>query len=226
MNNTRTHSWRPLIRPPPLRRPIPGAGAAPPSAEPITCHPSEGARSGQGGERRAGVAAAFPRVASNPITMYDRVAALEKEYEDVLAGLSEPSVASDQATFRQLSRRHKQLEDIVKAYRGHQEAASDLGAAKEMYAEASGDDRDLLRSEIDEAEARMAALEDELHLLLLPRDPNDEKNVIAEIRGAEGGEEANLFAKSLFEMYLRYADRKGWQVEVLGTQPSDMAGLN
>src|SRR5258708_12324382 len=95
-----------------------------------------------------------------------------------------------------------------------------------MYAEASGDDRDLLRSEIDDAEARMAALEDELHLLLLPRDPNDEKNVIVEIRGAEGGEEANLFAKSLFEMYLRYADRKGWKVEVLGTQPSDMGGLN
>ena len=158
--------------------------------------------------------------------MYDRLAALEKEYEDVLARLSEPGVASDQAAFRQLSRRHKQLEDIVRAYRGHQEAAADLGAAKEMYAEASGDDRDLLRSEIDDAESRMAALEEELHLLLLPRDPNDDKNVIVEIRGAEGGEEANLFAKSLFEMYLRYADRKGWKVEVLGTQPSEMGGLN
>jgi peptide chain release factor 1 len=158
--------------------------------------------------------------------MYDRLAALEKEYEEVLARLSEPGVASDQAVFRQLSRRHKHLEDIVKVYRKHQEASSDLGAAKEMYAEASGDDRDLLRSEIDDAESRMASLEEEIHELLLPRDPNDDKNVIVEIRGAEGGEEANLFAKSLFDMYLRYADRKGWKVEVLGTQPSDMGGLN
>jgi len=158
--------------------------------------------------------------------MFDRLAALEEEYEDVLARLSEPGVAADQTTFRQLSRRHKQLESLVKPYRQHEQAAADLAAAKEMYAEASGDDRELLRSEIDDAESRMAALEQQLHELLLPRDPNDDKNVIVEIRGAEGGEEANLFAKDLFEMYLRYADRKGWKVEVLGTNPSDMGGLN
>ena len=158
--------------------------------------------------------------------MYDRLAELEKEYEDVLARLSEPDVASDQAKFRQLSRRHKQLEAIVNAYRQHQQAASDLAAAKDMFADANASDRELMRAEIDDAEARMASLEEELHLLLLPRDPNDDRNVIVEIRGAEGGEEANLFAKDLFEMYLRYAERMGWKVEVLGTNPSDMGGLN
>ncbi|HWW54964.1 MAG TPA: peptide chain release factor 1 [Acidimicrobiales bacterium] len=158
--------------------------------------------------------------------MYDRLAELEKEYEDVLARLSEPDAASDQATFRRLSRRHKQLEAIVSAYRQHQQAASDLAAAKDMFADANASDRELMRAEIDDAEARMASLEEELHLLLLPRDPNDDRNVIVEIRGAEGGEEANLFAKDLFEMYLRYAERMGWKVEVLGTNPSDMGGLN
>jgi peptide chain release factor 1 len=135
-------------------------------------------------------------------------------------------VASNQAEFRALSRRHKHLEAIDSAYRRHQQAASDLAAAKEMYADANASDRELMRVEIEDAEGRMALAEEELRLLLLPRDPNDDRNVIVEIRGAEGGEEANLFAKDLFEMYVRYAERKGWKVEVLGTNPSDMGGLN
>jgi peptide chain release factor 1 len=158
--------------------------------------------------------------------MFERLALLEQEYADVLARLSDPKVAADQRAFRELSRRHKQLEVIVTAYRQYQKAADDLAAAKEMYAEAGADDRELLRSEIDTAEADMARLEEELKVLLLPRDPNDDKNVIVEIRGAEGGEEANLFAKDLYEMYSRYAERRGWKLEVLGSDPSDMGGFN
>ena len=158
--------------------------------------------------------------------MFERLATLENEYEEVVARLSEPGVASDQRAFRDLSRRHKQLEAIVFAYRAHQRAASDLATAKEMYPDAGGEDREMLRDEIEGATQRMAALEDELRVLLLPHDPNDDKNVIVEIRGAEGGEEANLFAKDLFEMYMRYAERMGWKVEMLGSDVSDMGGFN
>jgi peptide chain release factor 1 len=158
--------------------------------------------------------------------VFDRLAALEEEYEDVLRRLSEPNVAADQRAFRDLSRRRKQLESIVGAYRSHKRAAADLTAAKDLYADARGEEREMLRSEMDGAELRMAELEDELRVLLLPRDPNDDKNVIVEIRGAEGGEEANLFAKDLFEMYQRYAERMGWKLEVLGADVSDMGGFN
>ena len=107
-----------------------------------------------------------------------------------------------------------------------QQATEDLGAARELAAESIGDERDLARAEIDGAEKRIGALEDELRTLLLPKDPNDGRNVIVEIRGAEGGEEANLFAKDLFDMYQRYADRRGWRVEVLDARPSDLGGID
>jgi peptide chain release factor 1 len=156
----------------------------------------------------------------------ERLAGLETEYEGVLKQLSDPAVISDQRRLRDVSRRHKQLEPIVTAYREYQGADGDLRTAREMFAEADADGRDLLRSEIDDAEARLAELDDKLKLLLLPRDPNDGKNVILEIRGAEGGEEANLFAKDLYEMYVRFVERRGLKVEVLGADPSDMGGYN
>ncbi|HVM63473.1 MAG TPA: peptide chain release factor 1 [Acidimicrobiales bacterium] len=158
--------------------------------------------------------------------MFERLALLEQEYEDVLRRLSDPAVASDQRAFRDLSRRHKQLEGIVSAYRRYLQAAGDLAAAKEMYGDADADERELLRGEMEGAERTMATLEEELKVLLLPRDPNDDKNVIVEIRGAEGGEEANLFARDLFEMYSRYAERQAWKLEVLGSDASSMGGFN
>ena len=158
--------------------------------------------------------------------MFDRLDSLEQEYEEVLERLGDPDVASDQKRFRDLSRRHKQLETIVVAFRAYREAAGDLAAAKEMYADAGAEDREMLRTEIETAETDMARLDEELKLLLLPRDPNDDKNVIVEIRGAEGGEEANLFARDLYEMYGRYAERYRWKLEILNSDPSDMGGFN
>ncbi|HET9732398.1 MAG TPA: peptide chain release factor 1 [Acidimicrobiales bacterium] len=158
--------------------------------------------------------------------VYERLDELENEYGEVLAQLSDPAVAADPRRLRDLSRRHKELEQVVNAYRDLRDARGDLAAAREMYSDASQDDRELLRSEIDEADARIETLDARLKDLLLPRDPNDAKDVIVEIRGAEGGEEANLFAKDLFEMYSRYADRMGWKLEVLGSDPSDMGGFN
>ncbi len=158
--------------------------------------------------------------------MLERLAGLETEYEDVLVRLQDPNVFADQRAYVKLSKRMKELEPIVLAFREHRATSGDLEAAKEMLTESTGEDRTFLKAQIDEAEATLARLDEELKTLLLPRDPNDDRNVIVEIRGAEGGEEANLFARDLHEMYVRYAERRGWKVEVLGADPSDMGGFN
>src|SRR5438874_8251677 len=158
--------------------------------------------------------------------MLERLADLETEYDDVQARLSDPAVYSDRNASRDLGRRAKELESIIGPYREYRSAIDDLATARELLADAAGAERDEMRAEIDQAEARIAQLEDELKVLLLPRDPNDDKNVIVEIRGAEGGEEANLFAKDLYEMYTRFADRMGWKHEVLGADHSDKGGFN
>jgi peptide chain release factor 1 len=156
----------------------------------------------------------------------DRLRMLEEEYNDVETRLSAPDVASDPKVLRDLSRRHKELEAVVNAFRSYEQAQSDLEAAKDMLTDATGDDRDVMRAEVDNAEARIEALDAELKVLLLPADPNAGRNVIVEIRGAEGGEEANLWAKDLFDMYTRYADRMKWKVEVLGADASPKGGVN
>jgi peptide chain release factor 1 len=156
----------------------------------------------------------------------ERLADLEREYEDAQTRMGDPVVLHDQNELRKAGRRVKELEAVVGAYRDYQSALDDLATAKELLGDAAGDERDEMRAEIDSAEARIAQLEDDLKVLLLPKDPNDDKNVIVEIRGAEGGEEANLFAKDLYEMYSRFADRNSWKFEVLGSDPSDMGGFN
>jgi peptide chain release factor 1 len=158
--------------------------------------------------------------------MLERLQSLEEEYQTVLGRLSDPAVLTDQATLREVSRRHKALEPIVEAYHSYRRALDDLATAKEMLPDAEGEDREMLRAEVDSAEARIGSVEEELKALLLPKDANDGKNVILEIRGAEGGEEANLFAKVLFEMYLHYAERHNLKIEILGSDPSDMGGFN
>ncbi len=150
----------------------------------------------------------------------------EREYDEIVAALSEPDLLSDRKRFLDLSRRHKQLEEIVMAIRSLREASGDLEAAREMLEDAPQDERELGRAELAGAEERAERAESELRALLLPRDPNDGRNVIMTIRGAEGGEEANLFAKDLFDMYQRYADQRGWKVEVLGVQASDLGGID
>jgi peptide chain release factor 1 len=158
--------------------------------------------------------------------MLERLGDLEREFDDVEARLADPQVIADQSKYGEVARRYKELEEIVSRARDLRQATEDLQTAREMLSEASGDDREVMRAEADDAEASIARLEDELRTLLLPRDPNDDKAVIVEIRGAEGGEEANLFARDLAEMYQAYAGRMGWKCEVLGSQPSDMGGFS
>src|SRR5205823_769841 len=117
--------------------------------------------------------------------MLERLADLEQEYEDVLRKLSDPAVIGDQRALRDVSRRHKQLEPIVQRYREYRAALDQLGEAKQMLGDSSGNDREIWRSMVDESEATIERLEDELRVLLLPRDPNDDRNVIVEIREAE-----------------------------------------
>src|ERR1700678_1646801 len=151
---------------------------------------------------------------------------LEHEYEAVLAELNDPTLSSDPNRLRVVSRRFRELEEAVSSWRRLEAAGADLEAAREMVNDSAGDERELAQAEVAQAELDLARLEEELRLLLVPRDPNAGRNVIMEIRGAEGGEEANIFAKDLYEMYARYAANRGWKVEVLSSSPSERDGLN
>jgi peptide chain release factor 1 len=156
----------------------------------------------------------------------ERLGELEREFTDTEARLADPALLADQTRYQQVTRRYRELEPIVERTRELRRRQSDLDTAREMLVDASADDREMLRAEVDGAEAAIARLTDETRLLLLPKDPNDERDVIVEIRGAEGGEEANLWARDLFEMYRSFAARHGWKAEVLGADPSDMGGFN
>jgi len=156
----------------------------------------------------------------------DTLANLEDELRSVEAALAQPDVASDLTRLRDLSRRFKELSEINAAWNELKSAKEDLATAREMFNESSGDDRELWRDEVNTAEARVPGLEEALETLLLPRDPNEGRNVILEIRGAEGGEEANLFASDLAEMYRRYAALRGWKLEVVEERESDHGGLD
>ena len=156
----------------------------------------------------------------------ETLVALEEELRSVETALAQPDVASDLARLRDLSRRHKQLAEINVAWNELKGVQSDLATARDMFNESSGDDRELWRDEVNEAEAKIPELEMTLETLLLPRDPNEGRNVLLEIRGAEGGEEANLFSSDLAEMYRRYAAIRGWKLEVVEERPSDHGGLD
>ncbi len=158
--------------------------------------------------------------------MLERLEALEREFADVEALLADPQVFADNPRYTGLARRYKELEAIVSRVRELRQRTSDLVTAKDMIGELAGDDREVIRDEATDAEAAIERLTAELQVLLLPLDPNEGRNVIVEIRGAEGGEEANLFARVLFEMYRSWATRRGWEFELLAAAPSDMGGYN
>jgi peptide chain release factor 1 len=127
---------------------------------------------------------------------------------------------------RDASRRYKQQTPLVTCIREYQDVSGNADAARELMADAKGAEREQLQAELETAQSRMAELEERLKILLLPTDPNDGKNLIVEIRGAEGGEEANLFAHDLFDMYSAWAVRNGWSIEVLSLDKSPMGGIN
>jgi len=156
----------------------------------------------------------------------DRLDAVEDEFLTVEAELSDPAVLNDNGLLRQKTKRYKELTPIVTLIREHRAALEDSAAARELLEMATPDEREMMRAELHGSDAEIDRLAEEIRLLLLPRDPNDGKAVIVEIRGAEGGEEANLFARDLFDMYSGYAAQEGWKVEVLNSDVSDLGGLN
>ena len=158
--------------------------------------------------------------------MIDRLQALEDEFVSLEASLSDPDVVADQTRLRDVSRRYKDLTPVIDCVRRLRACRADVEAAGELLASAADDERDSMKAEVAEQESMLAALEEELRLLLLPKDPNDGRAVIMEIRGAEGGEEANLFAGDLYDMYRSYAAAKGWTATVLSEDRSDLGGIN
>ncbi|MCP5027436.1 MAG: peptide chain release factor 1 [Actinomycetia bacterium] len=158
--------------------------------------------------------------------MLDRLAALEREFIEVENSLADPAVIGDQTKYADVARRYRELEQIVTRSKALRGSIGDLAVGREMLSDAEGDEREILVDEIRTAESAITELEGALKVLLLPRDPNDDKNVIVEIRGAEGGEEANLFARDLFEMYQSAASARGWGFELLESRPSDMGGFS
>jgi len=149
----------------------------------------------------------------------------EHEYAEVEAQLADPAITSDQKVYAQVARRYKELGEIVTCIRNLRSARGDAEAAQEMMAASSGDEREMLAEELADAQARAEQYDADLAVLLIPKDPNDDKPVIVEIRGAEGGEEANLFARDLYDMYQSYSSNMSWRSQVLEAQESDMGGF-
>lgn len=158
--------------------------------------------------------------------MLDRLDALEREYLDLQARLGDPELIADQQRYADAARRYRELEEIVDVGSELRARTGDLETARELARESEGEDKELFRSEAVETESDVERLTEKLKFLLLPKDPNEGRNVIVEIRGAEGGEEANLFARDLFQMYEAFAGRMGWKLEVMNTDHSDMGGYN
>lgn len=147
------------------------------------------------------------------------------EYEEVATRLSDPAVIADKKEFTDLSKRFKALESLVEVSKEIESIKEDIDTAKLLITGADPQDRELMRVELEDLQIKLENSEKRLSMLLVPADPNDGKNVIVSIRGAEGGEEANLFARVLLEMYLRWVDAKKWKVELLSDVASERGGV-
>ncbi|MCA9677472.1 MAG: peptide chain release factor 1 [Kofleriaceae bacterium] len=156
----------------------------------------------------------------------DRMTSLERRHEEVAALLAEPDVISQRAEFLRLSREHAELDPLVAAWRDYQKLLGDLGQAKQLLeTEPDAEMRELARDDLKALDERRVQLEQDLKILLLPRDPNDGKDVILEIRAGTGGDEAALFAGDLFRMYARYAERMGWRIEPMSASEGASGGF-
>lgn len=150
---------------------------------------------------------------------------LVERYEEVQHLLGDPGVIGDQNKFRALSKEYSQLEEVTKCFQAYQQAQEDLAAAEEMAQEDDAEMREMAQEEINEAKAAIERLEAELQILLIPKDPNDDRNCFLEIRAGAGGDEAGIFAGDLFRMYSRFAEKKGWKIEVISSNVSEQGGF-
>ncbi len=158
--------------------------------------------------------------------MLDRLQVLADRYEKLSELLCDPDVVNDSARLRTYAKEQSDLNEAYQAYLEYKSVMEQLDGAKAMLEEKLDDEmRDMVKMELEELTERQQELEERIRVLLLPKDPNDDKNVIVEIRGAAGGEEANLFAAELYRMYAKYADSQGWRTELLEASVSDLGGF-
>ena len=158
--------------------------------------------------------------------MFEKLQAIEERYEELERQISDPDIIARQDEWRKLTKEHARLTEIVTAYRDYKKVEADLREAKELLADSSDEELNrFLKEEISDNTEKKEKLAERLRILLLPRDPNDDKNVIVEIRAGTGGEEAALFAGDLLRMYTRYAERKGWKTEIMDANPTDIGGF-
>ena len=159
--------------------------------------------------------------------MIDRLESIAGRYREIEQQMSRPEVASDHEAVTRLAREQRSLREIVEAYQAYRRARGEMDSARELLRhEKDSEMQEYLRSEERRAAEQMAQLDERLKVLLLPKDPNDDKDVVVEIQGAEGGEEAALFAADLFRMYTRWAEKKGWKVDVVEASPTEKGGYD
>ena len=158
--------------------------------------------------------------------MIDRLKIMEARYEEINKLLSDPEICTDIKKLTELSKEQRQLEKTVILFREQQKLINSLPDLKEMKKSDDPEMAEMAAMELDEATARISEIEDEIKIQLLPKDPNDEKNVIVEIRGAAGGDEANIFAGDLYRMYSKYAESKGWKTQVIDAAAAEMGGFS
>ena len=160
------------------------------------------------------------------LTLFEKLRQIESRYDEMTSELSSPEVLADSARYQKLAKTHSELGEIVAKFREWKEIEKGLDGAKQLLAESTDPEmKQMAHDELRELEARREVVEREVKVLLVPKDPNDEKNVIVEIRAGTGGDEASLFAAELFRMYSRYAESQGWRVEVLESSPSPVGGV-
>ena len=158
--------------------------------------------------------------------MFDRLISIEERYNEILRLLSDPDVASNQNEFKKLMKEQSGLSPIVEAYRKYESAKQTIADSLELLDEESDEEmRELAKEELSEAKKEVENLEQELKILLLPKDENDDKNVVVEIRAGAGGDEAALFAAELYRMYNRYAERNGWKSELVSVNEMGIGGM-
>ncbi len=157
------------------------------------------------------------------VNMFDKLENVEKRYEELNEKISDPEVIANQNEWKKLMKEHADIEEIVEKYREYKKVQNSIEDLKEMLEDKEM--HDLAQAELDEARANLPKIEEELKLLLVPKDPNDDKNVIVEIRGGAGGEESSLFAGDLFRMYSMYAEKKRWKLEVLNLNETELGGI-
>lgn len=158
--------------------------------------------------------------------MFEKLNLMEQKYEEISQKLSDPSVISDNKLYSQLMREFKNMTPIIEKFREYKKAQESLNEAQEILNSSDDKDfREMAQAEYEESKEKISSCTEELKILLLPKDPNDDKNVIIEIRGGAGGEEASLFANSLYRMYTMYAESKGWKQEILNANPTELGGF-